>query len=292
MVDLILFPSSYFSVQKVDEDLQKEYEGAQNTGLFEVVFFGYDKWFQEGKLVLSMEISQMRSALYRGWMMQPEKYAQFYEALLQRNIRLVTTPEEYERMHIFPNVYKEFGEDTARMEIYPLHEQIPVGQVKKKFNRFLVKDYVKSVKGTEFPAYFDHSVTQEEFDKWMAVFYKYRGELLTGGICIKEFLDLKRYGERTNEYRVFYVKNQSITISPNSAQPDYVPQVPKELVEKYRGLNSVYYTVDFAEIADGSWRVIEAGDGSVSGLSEFQDAESYYRALYYGFAEESWDGSI
>ena len=66
-------------------------------------------------------------------------------------------------------------------------------------------------------------------------------------------------------------------------QPNYAPEVPKELVEKYNDINSAYYTVDFAELEDGTWRVIEAGDGSVSGLSEFQDAEQYYRALYQCF---------
>lgn len=36
----------------------------------------------------------------------------------------------------------------------------------------------------------------------------------------------------------------------------------------------------YAELEDGSWRIIEAGDGEVSGLSEFQDYEQYFRALY------------
>ena len=40
----------------------------------------------------------------------------------------------------------------------------------------------------------------------MEVFYKYRGNLLTGNICIKEYFDLKRYDGRTNEFRVFYCK--------------------------------------------------------------------------------------
>ena len=63
----------------------------------------------------------------------------------------------------------------------------------------------------------------------------------------------------------------------------FAPEVPMELVEKYNNLESDYYTVDFAELEDGTWRVIEAGDGSVSGLSEFQDAEVYFRALYRCF---------
>ena len=283
MVDLILFPSSFFDVRKVDEDLQKEYDGVISTELFEVVFFGYDKWFNESKLILSHKPEQMRRAVYRGWMMKPDKYKHFYELLMKNNIKLVTSPEEYEFMHIFPNVYEIFKEDTAKMSIYPLHTQIDVEEIKKNFNRFMVKDFVKSVKGTEFPRFFDHSISQEKFDEWMEIFYKYRGELLTGGICIKEFFGLKFYGEKTNEYRVFYVNNEVATVSPNSAQPSFANEVPKELIEKYKNIDSIYYTVDFAELEDGSWRVMEAGDGSVSGLSENQDAKNYFRAIYHCF---------
>lgn len=40
MVDLILFPSSFFSVNKVDEDLQAEYDAVVSTGLFEIARAG------------------------------------------------------------------------------------------------------------------------------------------------------------------------------------------------------------------------------------------------------------
>lgn len=272
---------SYFSPDRPDEDLQAEYEAALATSLFDVALFGYDKWFQEGKLIVRNAPSERSLAVHRGWMMRPDQYEAFYKKLLEQNIQLITSPKEYALMHIFPNVHSFFGDDTARMMTFPLHERINVELLKKHFNRFLVKDYVKSVKGTEFPAHFDSSVTQEEFDGWMEVFYKYRGSLLTGGICIKEWLPLKKYGNRTNEWRVFYVNHQPLTICRNSAQAEYVPEVPRELVMKYASLDSVYYTVDFAELEDGSFKVIEAGDGSVSGLSESQDAEQYYRALYH-----------
>jgi hypothetical protein len=136
----------------------------------------------------------------------------------------------------------------------------------------MVKDSVKSVKGTEFPAFFDQSTSQAEFDEAMKIFYKYRGNLLTGGICVKEYLDLKRYDGVTNEFRVFYANGKIISVSKNSKQPESVNKLPMELAEKYLGLNSPYYTIDYAELADGSWKIIEAGDGSVSGLSSGQDA--------------------
>lgn len=280
-VDLILFPSSYYSLDRPDEDLRVEYDAAYATGLFDIALFGYDKWFQEGKLILKNAPETKRLAVHRGWMMRPDQYEAFYERLLENNIELITTPREYALMHVFPNIFQKFGNDTARMLTFPLHERIDVELMKRNFDRFLVKDYVKSVKGTEFPACFDASITQEEFDRWMEVFYKYRGSLLTGGICVKEWLPLKRYGNRTNEWRVFYVNHQPLTISRNSAQGSYAPEVPRDLIMKYANLDSIYYTVDYAELEDGSFKVIEAGDGSVSGLSEFQDAEQYYRALYH-----------
>lgn len=281
MVDVILFPSSFFTPKKVDEDLQREYDAVSATGLYDTIFFGYDKWFNEDTLVLSGTPATTRKAIMRGWMMKPSQYNQFYHKLLADNIELITAPSEYERMHIFPNAYKFFGDDTAFMKVYPLHEQIEISDLKKYFNRFMVKDFVKSVKGTEFPNFFDVSIAQEEFDDWMEVFYQYRGDLLTGGICIKEFLRLKFYGERPNEYRAFYANGEIVSICKNSGQKNFTQEPPKEFVEKYKNLPSIYYTVDFAELADGTWKVLEAGDGSVSGLSEFQDAEQYFRALYY-----------
>ena len=115
----------------------------------------------------------------------------------------------------------------------------------------------------------------------MDVFYKYRADFLTGGICIKEYLNLKRYAGKTNEFRVFYVNHEIISICRNSLQESFTAELPKALIEKYTGLNSVFYTLDFAELEDGTWKIIEAGDGSVSGLSEGQDYVSFFRSLYH-----------
>ncbi len=283
MIDLVLFPSDYFHADAVDEDLKKEYDAVRATGLFETALFGYDKWSNEGELLVRHAPERERLAVYRGWMMQPEVYEKFYHRLLDNNIRLVTQPKQYRLMHIFPNVYPLLRDDTARMERFPLHKPIDVERLKKDFDRFMVKDDVKSVKGTEFPAFFDQSVTQEEFDRWMEVFYKYRGELLTGGICIKEYLTLKKYGQRPNEYRIFVINHEVASVSRNSGQGDYTPLPPRDLIEKYRFLDSPYYTIDAAELDDGSWKILEAGDGSVSGLSDHQDYEQYFRALYHCF---------
>ena len=73
MVDIILFPSSFFDIRTVDEELQTEYEAVLSTGLFHVVLFGYDQWFNENKLVITDAPEAEHLAVYRGWMMKPEQ---------------------------------------------------------------------------------------------------------------------------------------------------------------------------------------------------------------------------
>ena len=282
-VNLLLFPSDYFDSSIVDADMRKEYEAAMETGLFDIILFDYDAWFNNGRLRLNKSLETMRRAIYRGWMMKPEQYGRFYEELRKRKVYLMTNPKEYGMLHMLPNVYDKLREDTARIMTFPLHTKIDVELLKKSFKRFMVKDYVKSVKGTEFPAYFDENITKEEFERWMEVFYKYRGNLLTGGICVKEYLNLKRYGGKTNEYRMFCAREKGISLEPNSCQGTLTPKPPIELLEKYRFLDSPFYTVDFAELADGTWKIIETGDGGVSGLSDGQDARAFYRALRMAF---------
>ena len=79
------------------------------------------------------------------------------------------------------------------------------------------------------------------------------------------------------------IDHEIATLCRNSGQADFTQEPPKELLEKYKNLNSPYYTVDYAELWDGSWRIVEVGDGEVSGLSDNQDYPAYYRALYRRF---------
>lgn len=272
----ILFPSSYMSGSRVDEAFEREYEAALEAGL-DIMLFNQCLWDEKREILLNRKESAQ--ALYRGWMMKPEDYKAFYDRLSASGVSLCTAPGQYETMHIFPNIYPLLEEDTPRMLVFPLHSRLDVGEIGKKLGDFFVKDYVKSAKNTDFPAYFEKDISQEEFDCWMNRFYELRGELLTGGILAKQYVNLKKYGECTNEYRVFYLHGRILSISRNSLQPNYAAELPGNLAEKYAGLPSPFYTVDYAEKDDGKWIVIEAGDGGVSGLSEGQDYRAFFRAV-------------
>lgn len=282
----ILFPGSYMNYRVIDDDMAEEYHEALETGLFNILLFNYDHWVAGEPLKITKQEDISETVIYRGWMLKPEQYKQLYDELNTCGIHLLTDPDAYSNMHLFPNVYPYIEEDTAKMLYFP-DGKVDVENVKKHFKRFMIKDSVKSTKGTAFPSYFDQSITQETFDEKMKIFYQYRGDLLTGGICVKEYLHLKHYDNDTNEFRVFYGNGCIISISRNSNQPATTHELPQSLAEKYCKMHSPYYTIDYAELENGSWKIIEAGDGSVSGLSPHQDAYAYYQSLYQTFNQNN-----
>lgn len=95
--------------------------------------------------------------------------------------------------------------------------------------------------------------------KYIEEFIDLGGTLFTKGIVIKYFVSFKKYGN-TNEYRAFYLRGKLVTLSKNSNQSSNCPVVP----------------MDFAELENGKWIIIEAGDGQVSGLSPDQYIFKFY----------------
>lgn len=273
----ILFPSDYFNRNKIDAELEQEYEAAIKAG-FDVMLFDYSSWFESKKIVLNQNVD-CDLVLYRGWMMKPELYCEFEKQLKGLGYYLIVDSRSYKRLHEFVNVYPIIRNDTAPMMKFPLHTRMDVEFIKSTIGRFMVKDYVKSVKGSDFPVYFDSTITQAEFDGWMEKFYQYRGDLLTGGICIKKYLDLKKYDGYTNEYRAFYYHNELMILMKSSNQSDACCKPPIELIHKYKILDSPFFTLDFAQLEDDSWIIIESGDGQVSGITDSSQTETFYRML-------------
>lgn len=294
----ILYPGSYFNLKKVDEDYDFEYQEAAKFPELQIVFFNYDGFLAGDRLKLYPISQEPGLCIYRGWMVKPEKYQKLYEELKAKGLELINTPEQYENCHEFPRSYSHLKDFTPPMVHFPEGESsagtahhspacgpasltgqgIDWDHVKAVFPRFMIKDYVKSVKGTSFPVYFDSTYSNQKLDEYLEQFKLLRGELYTGGIVIKEFVDLKRVHGTTNEYRAFYLSGRLLTLSPNSNQRFGAPP-PASLTDRIPPLESRFYTVDFAELENGSWMVLETGDGQVSGLSPGQYVFKFYEEL-------------
>lgn len=273
----ILFPSSYLNKRKPDEEYEKEYKAAVNNG-FDVVLFDQEKWDRGRVVSINETLVSEDISIYRGWMMKPEDYFLFSNQLNDLGICLLVTPSEYKNLHVFKNSYPYVVEDAPKTLFYDSVSDIDLEYINNSIGRFMIKDFVKSVKGTDFPKCFDHP-SKEYFENQMQKFVKYRGDLFTGGIQVKEYLDLKEYGSATNEYRAFYLDGQILSITRNSGQPADTNRPSDELIQKYSRLQSSFYTVDYAECADGSFKVIETGDGGVSGLPDTLSPDLFYKEV-------------
>lgn len=274
----ILFPSSYINNKKADEEYEQEYTSAMKYG-FDVLLFNQEVWDTKREVSIIDNITPSNEEIiYRGWMMKPEDYFLFDNQLNEYGLNLLVTPTEYKNLHVFKNSYPYVAQDAPQTLFYNSVSEIDLEYINKTAGRFMVKDFVKSVKGTDFPKYFE-CPSKEYFESQMQKFAEYRGDLFTGGIQVKEYLDLKKYGSNTNEYRAFYLNGQVISISHNSNQPGDANQPSNKLIQKYSHLQSSFYTVDYAECADGSFRVIETGDGGVSGLPEELSADMFYEKI-------------
>lgn len=274
----ILYPSDFFDIKKVDFDYQYEYIEAVKFPELQIVFYNYDEFSAGGKLKIYPSEVEKGLCVYRGWMLQPEKYRELYFLLRENGLNLINTPEEYENCHEFPNSYPLIRDFTPGIRTFKKGEVIDWDQLKREYKRFFMKDYVKSVKGTDFPAYFDASYSNEFLNEYVEKFIEMRGSLFVKGIVLKEFVELKKNGEVTNEYRGFYLDGSLLTLSRNSNQTEG-NSVPQELLNSLPVLKSRFYTVDFAELDNDQWIVIETGDGQVSGLSPGQFVFKYYEEL-------------
>lgn len=276
MKTIILFPSDYFHMERIDDEYQAEYEHAAQCSAFLPVLFNYDEFLQQEQVKLYPSVAGNYRCIYRGWMLNPKQYELLYNKLLVRGIVMINSPAEYENLHLFPLVYPEIKAFTPKTAWVEKDCAINWRKVNLEFQRFMIKDYVKSVKGAEFPTFFATPVEDEQMNAQVDRFIQLRDHLYTGGIVMKEYVRLKLYGSCTNEYRVFYLLGKIISVSRNVNQPEDCASVPIAFIEKFTFLNSNYYTIDFAELDNGEWTILETGDGQVSGLSANQCVRNYY----------------
>lgn len=283
MGNTILFPGDYFSMHNPNDNFTAELDAVVATEDLDAALFNYDEFIEGASLRLSKEPDSIqRDVIYRGWMMKPDQYRRFYDELKEMGLEPFTSPVCYERMHCFPYAGEMFDDQTPKFMVFPIEDgavHIDADIVNANFNRFMFKDYVKSVKGTSFPKYVTTPIAQSELDALVSEFIRLRGDLFTGGIVLKEYVGLKTYDGHTNEWRNFIFNGVSLGIRRNSNQPEDCPAPPEEYLSTRNIVICPFYTVDYAELADGGWTIMEAGDGQVSGLAASDNPTRFYEEM-------------
>lgn len=274
---------------RVDEDYEDEY---QEAGLeHPCAFFSYEN-LQLGKLSLyGEEISGL--TIYRGWMMKPELYRQFYRLLKEKEIILINTPEEYEHYHMLPGWYEDFKTCTPE-SVWETEGKLENILLKAKGleGPYIVKDYVKSRKHEWYDACYIKNISDSvNAAKVISNFIKRQGADLVGGILLRKFETLKQIGFHeksgmpiSEEYRVFIFAGRILIMDDYWREGEVVrfsDEEQKWIEEIACKVKSNFVTMDLARKEDGSLIIMELGDGQVSGIQQI-NPEHFYFAFLHG----------
>lgn len=285
---------------KVDEDYKMEYQAA---GLHHsCALFSYED-MEKGKLSLyGEEISGL--TIYRGWMMKPEMYKIFYNALEEKGIILINNPEEYERYHLLPGWYKDFEKITAE-SIWETQVNIDavLKMIKNLEGSYIVKDFVKSRKHEWYDAcYISNINDKEKTSRIVQNFIHRQGNSLVGGIVLRKFINLKHMGFHeksgmplSEEYRVFVYAGRILILDSywgNNANVKLSDGEYKWIEEICKKIKSNFVTLDIARKDDGNLIILELGDGQVSGLQKIPENLFYSMFPYSIPVEELFTDNI
>lgn len=144
-----------------------------------------------------------------------------------------------------------------------LNEKFP------EWDGYFVKDYVKSVYG------FTNKVSKRELAKRVEDILEEQNSWLAGGIAIREFVDIP---EDAIEVRAWW-KQGSWVLMPHPKFADSTEEihVDEEVLDSINKLleqlEVEFVSVDLVQLSDNVWKVIEIGDGQVSGLPSRKDIE-------------------
>jgi len=273
---IFLLPCEPYNIKKPDLDYKKDYEALTRMD-FKVFLYDHDQFVNFDELITNIEYSLSGDMILRSWMLNDQQYRHLYKTLNRNGFKLINTPDQYLNCHYYPNVY-DFIKEFAPKSIWFKDITENIVKMCREYidNDIIIKDFVKSEKGLEYIFLLSKSLTNVEFFEQVQKFKNYRGKLFNEGIVFKEFVNLKKYGTKTNEFRIFVLNGKIISCSQNSDLDFGNYTDTSFLTDIISKIDSNYFTIDIAEKEDGSWIILECGDGQVSGLSNGQSEYIYY----------------
>ena len=145
----------------------------------------------------------------------------------------------------------------------------------------VVRDYVKSMKHYwQTAMYIPDLVDADTAWQVASRFRGLREEEFTGGFVLRRFEPFTG-----GEARTWWVNSQCALITPHPDTPQSPPAESRSLplaqiAQRITALGVAFATVDLALRADGIWRVVEVGDGQVSGLPGTTPAADLIAAIW------------
>jgi hypothetical protein len=203
-------------------------------------------------------------AVYRGRMLSSGQYAALADAVTVGGVRLRTSAAQYRQAHELPGWHRALGPVTpaAAWTVGDGEPEFRSACARLGPGPAVLRDYVKSMKhywheAAYIPDTADHAAAW----KIAVRFRELREEQFTGGFVLRRFEELT-----SAEARTWWVSG---TCRLTTAHPDTPPDLPPDIdltpfTPLIGALALPFVAADLALRADGTWRVIELGDGQVS----------------------------
>ncbi|GLW93295.1 ATP-grasp domain-containing protein [Actinokineospora globicatena] len=255
---MLLVPADPLRPRRVDDHFAGEAEAAD-----EVAVVDHDA-LVAGRVDEAVRRVGAGAAVYRGWMLTSDQYAAFVVALEKRGVTMRTTADQYKRAHELPGWYSTLAPVTPR-------SVWTVGTDRAAFDRAraelgggaaVLRDYTKSMKHYWHEAAYIPDL--DDADAAWAVasrFHELRGDVV-GGFVLREFEHFA-----SAEVRTWWVDGVCRLVGPHPDTPDDLPDTAPDLTEAgplIASLGLPFVTADFVQRVDGTWRLVELGDGQVS----------------------------
>jgi len=241
--------------------------------------------------------SMEETAIYRGWMLKPPTYERLSTALAEKGLSLINTPTAYTHCHYLPESYHLIEGVTPRSTWIKTGLDVSIDEVMRVLHPFgdkpvIVKDFVKSRKHEWNEACYIPSASDKQAGKRVVTrFLHLQGEDLNEGLVFREFIEFEPLASHSKsgmplvkEFRLFVLDGQIIFSTPYWEEGDYGnDQQAFPPIETFSSvaqqIHSRFFTMDVARKRDGTWNIVELGDGQVAGLPARADMEAFYQAL-------------
>ncbi|GCE11032.1 hypothetical protein KTT_08910 [Tengunoibacter tsumagoiensis] len=236
-------------------------------------------------------------AIYRGWMLKPQIYEQLSAALAERGLLLINTPAAYLHCHYLPQSYPLLEGFTPRSTWIRTGFDVSIDEVMKALHVFgdkpvIVKDFVKSRKHEWNEAcYIPCASDRHAVERVVRRFLQLQGEDLNEGLIFREFIEFEplAYHSKSGmplikEFRLFVLDGRIICSTPYWEEGDYgddkdgFPPIDT-FGHIVQNIQSRFFTMDVARKRDGTWNIVELGDGQVAGLPVRADMQAFYQAF-------------
>jgi hypothetical protein len=243
-----LFPSDYFHPKQADPAYAAECDRLQNLGFATAVI---------SLEALNLGLAQIfptpdpgSQLIYRGWMLSADDYLRLVDIVSNTGAEMWISLDEYLATHHLPNWYHLISDITPETYFFDVDEDLQSALFKIGWSKFFIKDYVKSLKTSIGSIDYRPS----EISQVIAEMQKFRGTI-EGGFCVRQVEDFIP----ETEQRYFVINGRSFAATPDAQIPDLVEICVSRI-------NSKFFAVDLIERSDGCQRIVEIGDGQVSGL--------------------------